>query len=244
METSMIWRISKLGKLFVWIVGVLFLTNFADSQDIGPQKVSDIPFTIELKGKVGMISPPTYYIFLEKEYFNRANLMKIFHSLTSNQNRVINATLFTDKEILFLEAKADSIPVPDYPSTPKGQKALEEFYGNVYAHPKTGYLRAFYSNNGSTEYVLYSPQADNVGQILVTIKSTRKLEITDAFLMNAVKDGYLDGVKWYLSKSNRVDIKDENGMTPLAYALALQHLEIAKCLTDSGSFKKGGAVVQ
>ncbi|MGB7201548.1 MAG: ankyrin repeat domain-containing protein [Pyrinomonadaceae bacterium] len=218
----------------VMAVTLLFLVSVFP-QNSGLNVVSDIPFTIELKESSGMISSPKYYIFLEKEYFNRENLRKIFKSLSPSQNSVVTAKLFTDRQMLLLEAKADKVRIPDYPNTPKGRKAWEDLYSKLYAHPRTGYSRASYSNNGSTEYFLYSPQVDNLWEIIVMIKSTRKFEITDSFLIEAVKDGYLEGVEWYLSQSKRVNIKDGHGITALMYAVWFRHLDIARCLIESGA---------
>jgi ankyrin repeat protein len=52
----------------------------------------------------------------------------------------------------------------------------------------------------------------------------------------AVTKGHLEIVQWLLSRNVSVNVRDEDGLTPLCYAYLEQHLKLVQLLVKLGAF--------
>lgn len=197
------------------------------------QEIPDVPFNIvEIKKNVG----GPIYIFLEEKYFSRGNLEKLFAYISkSYPNNPLGVTVFSDKEILMKQINWDKMGIyhtDNRDATP----ARKEFF-DKYMPPETGYFRAFYSRNSSTEYFRYSPKKEGIRLITVTLRNERSFSNNEEFLFNSIKLGHIEAVRWVLNKTPKInlDVSDNENMTPLEWSLWLQHNEIAQSLISAGA---------
>jgi ankyrin repeat protein len=215
---------------------VFLLVGICFSQTVD-KSLPNIPFIVEkeiVEHRDSKFELKKLYVFLEEKYFTRNNLQKLFTLLSNNRKNAVMITVFTDRQMLVLEIKGDETRMRDYPNTPDGNKAIEDFHEKNYP-PELGYLRAKYTNNDNSEYFLYSPKSDSYQTNMVMLRDKRAFKPNNDFLFKAIKDGYFDAVKWSLAQSKQINIKDTEGRTPLMYAAWLQHYEIVKLLVEAGA---------
>ena len=217
------------------MIVVMFFTTIpilVFSQEIDKTS-TDFSFTIEKTKTIGFSnSSIELYVFLEEKYFSRDNMQKLFAYFSKlHTNDVLLVRVFTDKEMLLWYEKGTRANF-GYVVTEEGKKAEKEFYEKAYP-PTTGYFSAFYTRNDIRESFYYSPLKDKGPFVTVILRDNSKFVKSDEFLLNAVKYGYLEAVKRSIAQGQKLDVKDEEGDTPLSWAVWLYHNEIAKLLITS-----------
>ena len=199
---------------------------------------SDIPYRIEATIQNENISNAgiDVYIVLLEEYFCRKNLTVLFANLStkfSNFNR-FSVRAFSNRDILVRQLKLDNIKMRanQYVVPAQRKMLLDEV-----SPPDKGYYRAFFYRTPERTYFEYSPRKDGVRMSTVTISSTRKRENSNEFLIESIKNGNDDDVKWSLNQSpgRNLDFVDLEGSTPLSWAVWLFHNDIARELITYGA---------
>jgi hypothetical protein len=173
------------------------------------------------------------YVLIEEAQFTRENLERLFNQLEKTHPEYVRVTVISDREALERDIAFDKLGITD----PGESSPARKRWYDEQLPPETGYLRAAYTRYPWRESYFYSPAKDKPGLLRVTLNVRREHVNDKESLFDSVMDGYRKGVVWALKQTPRIDLNlvDESGSTPLAWAVWLHHNEIARMLIAAGA---------